>query len=145
MFCLGVFVWGVFVWGVFGKGGFCPGGFCLGVYVWGVFVWGVFVLEPPFSNIMAPLTLFNEGVRDHFPICGIFVLLYFGIFVRYFLWWGVLYCFPLHMTMVWDLARGAGIPAPSDAIDVWVSKHQSALIGGDGDSQLHCRAAGLRT
>ena len=36
---------------------------------------------------MAPLALFNEGVRDHFPICGIFVLLYFGIFVRYFLWW----------------------------------------------------------
>ena len=25
------------------------------------------------------------------------------------------------------------IPAPSDAIDVCVSKHQSALIGGDGD------------
>ena len=37
------------------------------------------------------------------------------------------------MTMVWDLANGAGIPAPSDAIDVCVSKHQSALIGGDGD------------
>ena len=41
---------------------------------------------------------------------------------------------PLHMTMVWDRAIGAGIPAPSDAIDVCVSKHQSALIGGDGDS-----------
>ena len=38
------------------------------------------------------------------------------------------------MTMVWDLANGAGIPAPSDAIDVCISKHQSALIGGDGDS-----------
>ena len=37
------------------------------------------------------------------------------------------------MTMVWDLAIGSGIPAPSDAIDVCVSKHQSALIGGDGD------------
>ena len=35
--------------------------------------------------------------------------------------------------MVWDLAIGSGIPAPSDAIDVCVSKHQSALIGGDGD------------
>ena len=34
------------------------------------------------------------------------------------------------MTMVWDLANGAGIPALSDAI----GKHQSALIGGDGDS-----------
>ena len=44
-----------------------------------------------------------------------------------------------------DLARGAGIPAPSDAIDVCISKHQSALIGGDGDSQLHNRAAGPRT
>ena len=31
-------------------------------------------------------------------------------------------------------AIGAGIPAPSDAIDVCISKHQSALIGGDGDS-----------
>ena len=46
----------------------------------------------------------------------------------------------LHMTMVWYLARGAGIPAPSDAIDVCISKHQSVLIGGDGDSQLHRRA-----
>ena len=42
--------------------------------------------------------------------------------------------FSLHMTMVWDLANGAGILAPSDAIDVCVSKHQSALMGGDGDS-----------
>ena len=33
-----------------------------------------------------------------------------------------------------DHAIGAGIPAPSDAIDVYFSKHQSALIGGDGDS-----------
>ena len=35
--------------------------------------------------------------------------------------------FPLHMAMVWYLARGAGIPAPNDAIDVCISKHQSAL------------------
>ena len=42
--------------------------------------------------------------------------------------------FPLHMTMVWYLAKGAGIPAPINASDVCVSKHQSALIGGDGDS-----------
>ena len=53
--------------------------------------------------------------------------------------------FPLRMTMVWYLARGVGIPAPSDAIDVCISKHQSALIGGDGDSQLHLRAEGPRT
>ena len=58
------------------------------------------------------------GVLEHFPICGIFVgffvLLYFGIFV-------------------WDFfASGAGIPAPSDAMDVCLSKHQSALIGGMG-------------
>ena len=58
---------------------------------------------------------------------------------------GVFIWFPLHMTMVWYLARGVGIPAPSDAIDVCVSKHQSALIGGDGDSQLHRRAARPRT
>ena len=57
-----------------------------------------------------------------------------GIFVRYFLWCGGFILFSLHMTMVWDLANGAGIPAPSDAIDVCVSKHQSALIGGDEDS-----------
>ena len=53
--------------------------------------------------------------------------------------------FSLHMTMVGYLARGAGIPAPSDAVDVCVRKHQSALIGGDGDSQLHRRAEGPRT
>ena len=53
--------------------------------------------------------------------------------------------FPLHMTMVWYLAREAGIPAPSDAIDVCVSKHQSALIRGDGDSQLHRKTEGPRT
>ena len=83
---------------------------------------------------MAQLTVFNEGVRDHLPICGNFceVLLVAGGFTLFF----------LHMTMVWYLARGAGIPAPSDAIDVCVSKHQSALIGGDGDSQLHHRAEG---
>ena len=45
------------------------------------------------------------------------------------------------MTMVWDLANGTGIPAPSDAIDVCVSKHQSALIGEDGDSSS---TAGLK-
>ena len=88
------------------------------------------------------------GVLEHFPICGIFVgffvLLHFGIFVWDFSWQGFIW-FPLHMTMVWYFARGAGIPAPSDAIDVCVSKHQSALIGGDGDSQLHRRAAGPRT
>ena len=37
----------------------------------------------------------------------------------------------MHMTMVWYLARGAGISALSNAIDV----HQSALISGDGDSR----------
>ena len=47
---------------------------------------------------------------------------------RGFIW------FPLHMTMVWYLARRARIPAPSDAIDLCISKHQSALIRGDGDS-----------
>ena len=75
---------------------------------------------------MAQLALFNEGVRDNFPICGNFceVLLVVGVFIL----------FSLHMTMVWDLTNGAGIPAPSDAIDACASKHQSALIGGDGDS-----------
>ena len=40
----------------------------------------------------------NMGVPEHFPICGIFVgifvLLYFGIFVWDFLWWGF-YMVPL--------------------------------------------------
>ena len=48
-----------------------------------------------------------------------------GIFVA----GGGFILFSLYMKMVWDLANGAGILAPSDAIDV-----QSALIGGDGDS-----------
>ena len=75
---------------------------------------------------MAQLALFNEEVQDYFPICGNFceVLLVVGGFIL----------FSLHMTRVWDLATGAGISAPSDAIDVCVSKHRSALIGGDGDS-----------
>ena len=73
---------------------------------------------------MVLLALFNEGVRDHFTICG--------NFVRYFLWRGGFILFSLHVTMVWDLTNGAGILAPSDAIDVCVSKHQSALIGGMG-------------
>ena len=42
--------------------------------------------------------------------------------------------FSLHMTMVWDLANGAGIPAPSAAID----------RRGWG-FQLHRRAEGPRT
>ena len=58
------------------------------------------------------------------------VLLYFGIF----LWLRCEVVFPMHMTMVWDLANGAEIPAPSDATDVCVSKHQSAFIRGDWDS-----------
>ena len=41
----------------------------------------------------------------------------------------------MHMTMVWYLARGAGISALSNAIDVCFSIHQSALISGDGDSR----------
>ena len=66
---------------------------------------------------------------------------YVRIFVRYFLWRGGFILFSLHVTMVWDLANGTGIPAPSNAIDVCVSKHQSALIGGDGDSSS---TAGLK-
>ena len=55
------------------------------------------------------------GVRDHFPICGTRIH---------------------YHALVIDMAHaiGAGIPAPSEAIDVCFSKHQSALLGGDGDS-----------
>ena len=58
---------------------------------------------------MAPLALFNEGIPAHLPLYHAFVI-----------------------DMV--LAIGHGIPAPSEAIDVCFSKYQSALLGGDGDS-----------
>ena len=64
---------------------------------------------------MAQLTPLMRGYQNIFQYVGIFI-------------W-----FPLHETMVWYLAIGSGIPTPSDALDVCVSKHQSALIGGDGD------------
>ena len=51
--------------------------------------------------------------------------------------------FPFHMAMVWYLARGVGMA--SLGAGIWISKHQSALVGGDGDSQLHHRAEGPRT
>ena len=35
--------------------------------------------------------------------------------------------------------------APINAIDVCISKHQSALIGGDGEFQINRRAEGPRT
>ena len=85
------------------------------------------------------------------------MVIFFGIFCWIFrvtiLWYfcevllvvGGFIWFPLNMTMVWYLARGAGIPALSNAIDVCISKHQSASIRGDGDSQLHRRATGPRT
>ena len=43
-----------------------------------------------------------------------------------------------------DHANGDEIPALSNAIDVCASKHQSALIGGDGDFVSICRAEGPR-
>ena len=43
-----------------------------------------------------------------------------------------------------DCANGDEILAPSDAIDVCASKHQSALIGGDGDFFSIRRAKGPR-
>ena len=43
---------------------------------------------------------------------------------------------PLYHAFVIDMAHamGHGISAPSEAIDVCFSKHQSALLGGDADS-----------
>ena len=93
---------------------------------------------------MAPLALFNEGVRDHFSICGIFMWYFYVVFrgnFRGIFADGVLDHFPIcgmriHLhALVVDIAHaiGAGIPAPSNAIDVCASKHQSALIGGNGD------------
>ena len=63
------------------------------------------------------------------------MLLYFGIFVWDFLWQGGFILLPLHLSMVWDHANGAGIPGTD----------QSALIGGDGEFQINCRAEGPRT
>ena len=77
-------------------------------------------------------------------VCWIFRVTILWYFCEVLLVAGVFIWFPLNMTMVWYLARGAGIPALSDAIDVCVRKHKSALIGGGGDSQLHRRAAGPR-
>ena len=47
--------------------------------------------------------------------------------------------FPLHMTMVWDLARAAGILAPSNAIDRrgWGFP---APPQGHGPKDIGCRA-----
>ena len=81
------------------------------------------------------------GIRDHFPICGNFHGNFLLEFYEGFFADGVLNHFPICGTrihlhaLVIDMAHaiGSGILAPSDAIDVCVSKHQSALIGGDGD------------
>ena len=75
-----------------------------------------------------------RGYETIFQYVGIFIKTIVWNFCEVLLLVGGLILFSLHMTMVWDLANGAGILAPSDAIDVCVSKHQSALIGGDGDS-----------
>ena len=66
---------------------------------------------------------FADGVLDHFPVCGTRIHLH-------------------ACDNGMDCANGDEILAPSDAIDV--SKHQSALIGGDGDFVSICRAEGLR-
>ena len=71
---------------------------------------------------MAQLALFNEGVRDHLPICENFR----GNFLRDFFADGgtrPFICVGARMSfhaLVIDmvLAKGAGIPAPSDTIDV---------------------------
>ena len=56
----------------------------------------------------------SMGVPEHFPICGIFV----GFFCVTILWYfcvgllvvGGFIWFPLHMTVVWDLAIGSWNP-----------------------------------
>ena len=85
---------------------------------------------------MAQLALFNEGrgYQDVFQCVGIFIKTIVWKFCEVLLVLGGFILFFFAYDMVWDLANGAGILAPSDAIDVCISKHQSALIGGDGDS-----------
>ena len=62
---------------------------------------------------------------DHFPVCGTRIHLH-------------------ACDNGMDHANGDEIPALSNAIDVCASKHQSALIGGDGDFVSICRAKGPR-
>ena len=62
------------------------------------------------------------GAPRHFPICRNFCCI-FCVTILWYFYVGLLVVegfilFPLHMTMVWYLTKGAGIPAPSDAIDV---------------------------
>ena len=80
-----------------------------------------------------------RGYQDVFQCVGIFIKTTVWNFCEVFadrnfcevlLVAGGFILFSLHMTMAWDLANGAGIPAPSNAIDVCVSKYQSALIEG---------------
>ena len=91
-------------------------------------------------------TSLMRGYETIFQYVGIFIKTIVWNFCEVLLVAGDFILFSLHMTMVWDLANGAGILAPSDAIDVCVSKHQSALIGGDGDSNSTAgpKARGLR-
>ena len=49
--------------------------------------------------------------------------------------------FPLHMTMVWYLANGDGIPAPNDAIDVCVTS--ISIVRRGWGFQINCRAEDL--
>ena len=63
-----------------------------------------------------------------------------GNFCEVLLVAGGVYIVSLHMTMVWDLANGAGTTAPSDAIDVSIS-----IDWRGWGFQLHCRAEGPRT
>ena len=110
------------------------------------------ILFSPSSIVLGCTRPFSNMLEFYLEfLWGIFV----GIFSVTILWYfcevllvvggGGVYMVPLAYDNGMVHAIGAGIPAPSDAIDVCVSKHQSALIGGDGGFQLHCRAQGLRT
>ena len=80
---------------------------------------------------MAQLTLFNEAPK-HKSVAPLALKNAYLWLSRPSLMRGYEDSFPCMSQ--WDLAIGSGILAPSDAIDVCVSKHQSALIGGDRDS-----------
>ena len=82
------------------------------------------------------------GVPGRFPVCGNFCEVFAdGNFCEVLLVAGGFISFSLHMTMVWDLADGAGIPAPSDAID----KTSISVDRRGWGFQLHRRAEGPRT
>ena len=77
-----------------------------------------------------------RGYQDVFQCVVIFVRCFAdGNFCEVLVVAGGFILFSLHMTMVWDLANGAGIPAPSNATQTSISVDRRGW-----GFQLHRRA-----